>query len=253
MLGGVKMIPKIIFKEMSLEENIEHIKWMVFDNEGEFSISDATLQYFPDLRDTVNLSSKGEIYKEIENLVKECYEYSLKQIKMDVIRYNQIWEKYNDSYFIELSKYLNVNWPKNKEIIEAKVGLIPVFPRYLDNFSFALSFSLNDEKVIETAAHETLHFLWFEKWKEIYPKCSRKEYDSPYMPWKYSEMVTDPILNSDNIKSILNIEEKAYDNFYNIKDGESSMMENLKLIYKSKECIESRIIKGYEYVKRVLR
>lgn len=47
-------LPKVIFKKMSLKENIEHIKWMIFETEGEFSIRDATIGYFPDLSKVYN-------------------------------------------------------------------------------------------------------------------------------------------------------------------------------------------------------
>lgn len=55
-------MPRVRFKVMSLEENIENIKWMFFDTNGEFSIRDAVVQYFPDLKESVNLTSKQEVY-----------------------------------------------------------------------------------------------------------------------------------------------------------------------------------------------
>ena len=133
---------RVMFKEMTLEENIDHIKWMFFETDGEFSIRDATLRYFPDLKEAIHLQTKGEIYKFIEDFIKECYEESVGKIKEDVKRYNDIWSKYNDMYLEELSSYLNMRWPLDKKIIEARVGLIPVYPRYLDNFSFDLSYCL---------------------------------------------------------------------------------------------------------------
>ena len=246
------MLPRVIFKEMSLKENVENIKWMFFDTNGEFSIRDAVIQYFPDLKESINLETKEEIYSNIEKLIKECYEYSLEKIKLDVKKYNDIWREYNDNYFSELAKYLNIDWPSDKLVIVAKVGLIPVFPRYLDDFSFDLSFSLNKENVVEVTAHETLHFLWFEKWKQLFLDSKREEYDSPHLVWRYSEMVTDPILNSKPINEVLKIEEKAYDSFYNIKDGNCKMMEKLISIYHSNISIEDKIIKGFEYIKTVL-
>lgn len=245
------MIPRVIFKVMSLEENIENIKWMFFDINGQFSIRDAVIQYFPDLKESVNLTSKQEVYINIEKLIKECYEYSLEKIEYDVKRYNDIWDKYNNRYFGELTKYLNIDWPSDKQLIVAKVGLIPVFPRYLDEFSFDLSYSLNEEKVVEVTAHETLHFLWFEKWKELYQNSKREEYDSPHLTWKYSEMVTDPILNSKHINNVLKIEEKSYDSFYEIKDENNNVMENLKLIYEKNISVEEKITKGFEYINKI--
>ena len=246
------MIPKVVFKKMTLEENIDHIKWMYFNNEGEFSIKNATLEYFPDLKKIDCNMPKEKIYTIIEELVKECYDCSLSKIEKDEKKYNEIWEKYNNHYFTELAQYLNIEWPKDRKIIVANVGLIPIFPRYLDTFSFALSFSMNEADVVEVVAHETLHFLWFEKWKQLYPTCKRKEYDSPFLPWKYSEMVTDPILNSKNINRILNIKEKAYNSFYELIDNKNNnVMDMLKNIYESNDKIEEKIIKGYDYIKNI--
>ena len=52
------MQPRVIFKEMSLEENIDNIKWMFFDTNGEFSIRDAVIQYFPDLKESLIYNQK---------------------------------------------------------------------------------------------------------------------------------------------------------------------------------------------------
>ena len=43
------MIPKVIFKEMNLKENIEIIKWAYFENTGLSDVSYYTLEYFPEL------------------------------------------------------------------------------------------------------------------------------------------------------------------------------------------------------------
>ena len=122
-----------------------------------------------------------------------------------------IRDRYNNSYFKALSSYLNIKWPNNLKEISATVGLIPVFPRYLDNFSFSIGTGVDDSKLLEVCAHETLHFLWFEKWKQIHPETPRREYDSPYLVWQYSEMVTDPILNNKPFSTMFEFDERGYD------------------------------------------
>ena len=246
------MIPKIIFREMTLEENINLIKWEYFEKDGPLNIHSLVIKYFPELSHIDEKLSKEEIYNIIENVVKEKYNKMKDKLKKEVQRYNSIWNKYNDAYFKTLSKYLNVKWPGNHTIIDAQIGLTPVFPRYLNSFGFSLAIGIEEKEVIRTSAHETLHFLWFEKWKELYPECPRIEYDSPYITWQYSEMVTDPILNSKEIKKVININERAYRSFYDIKDGNDYMMDNLKDIYNSNLTIEEKITKGFEYIKTVL-
>lgn len=245
-------IPKVEFKEMSLEENIETIKWAYYEDTGVLSVHYYTIQYFPELANIDKNLSKSEVYKIIEEVVKKEYSKYNSIIKEDVQRYNGLWEKYNDLYFETLSNYLDVEWPKNLDIIEGKVGLLPVFPRYLDSFSFAISIGVDDLKIIETCAHETLHFLWFEKWKNVHPETPRREYDSPYITWQYSEMVTDPILNNKPFKDIFDFYEKGYDSFYEMYDEESLVMDKLRQIYSEDISINEKIDKGFDYIKEIL-
>lgn len=42
-------LPKIMFKEMTLQENIDVIKWAYFENNGALSVHDFTIKYFPQL------------------------------------------------------------------------------------------------------------------------------------------------------------------------------------------------------------
>ena len=151
-----------------------------------------------------------------------------------------------------ISDYLNIDW-SNIDIIDASIGLMPVFPRNLDNNSFSISIGISEDTLIETCAHETLHFIWFQKWKELFPECSKEKFNFPYLPWQYSEMVVDPILNSDDIKRILPIKASAYDSFYRLKDEKDNVMDNLKIIYNGQTSIENKIINGYNYLCKVLK
>lgn len=247
-------LPQIKFVTMTEKENIDLVKWLYFENNGSLDVFSYTIQYFPSLASIRPDSSKEEIYTIIENVVSRDYHKYEERIKSEVKRYNDIWKKYNDQYFEALSEYLNISFPESVKIVKASVGLTPVAPRNLDTFDFSISTGIKDSKLVEIASHETCHFLWFQKWKELYPNCPRREYDSPYHPWQYSEMVVDPILNSKEIQPILGVDAKGYDSFYEIKDHDHSyMMDVLKDIYKTDKSIEEKIEAGYEYVCSVLQ
>ena len=241
-------VPKIRFRAMTLEENIDIIKWAFFENDGALSVHNFTIQCFPELANINPNLSKEETYKIIEEVVTNYYKKYNDRIKNESERYNLLWKQYNDIYFETLSSYLNVEWPHNLEEITATVGLIPVFPRYLDDFSFSIGTGVEDLKLLEVCAHETLHFLWFEKWKKLHPETPRGEYDSPHIPWKYSEMVTDPILNNKPFSDMFEFTERGYDSFYELEDGDTKAMDNLKNIYSTDMPIEKKIEKGYEYI-----
>lgn len=245
-------VPKIKFRMMTLEENVDIIKWAYYEDNGVLSVHNYTVNCFPELSNIDKNLSQSEVYKIIEEVVKKYYNKHKIKIEEDVKRYNNLWNKYNDTYLKILSDYLCVEWPNNLDVIEGTVGLIPVFPRYLDSFSFSISTSVEDWKLIETCAHETLHFLWFEKWKIIHPETPRREYDSPYITWQYSEMVTDPILNNMPFADIFDFEEKGYESFYKLYDEDMLVMDNLRQIYSKDIPINEKIDKGFDYVKGIL-
>lgn len=251
MKAGVFMnIPKVKFKKMSLKENIEIIKWAYFEDGVDLNVHNYTIQYFPELEFIdINLS-QAEINKKIKEVVTNYYEKYENKIDSEVIRYNQLWEKYNDKYFETLSNFFGCSFPKKINEIVATVGLIPVFPRNLDTLSFSISTNVDDIKLIETTAHEILHFMWFEKWKIIHPETPRRNYDTPYLEWKYSEMVTDPILNNKPFNEIFDFNEKGYDSFYELYDGELLVMDKLRDIYSTDKDINTKIELGFNYIKK---
>lgn len=243
-------IPKVKFKKMSLKENIEIIKWAYFEDGVDLNVHNYTIQYFPELEFIdINLS-QAEINKEIKEVVTNYYEKYENKIDSEVIRYNQLWEKYNDKYFETLSNFFECSFPNKINEIVATVGLIPIFPRNLDTLSFSISTNVDDIKLIETTAHETLHFMWFEKWRIIHPETPRKNYDTPYLEWKYSEMVTDPILNNKPFNEIFDFNEKGYDSFYELYDGELLVMDKLREIYSTDKDINTKIELGFNYIKK---
>lgn len=245
-------IPKLIFKEMSLEENIEIVKWTFYDKgNGILSLHEFTLKCFPELRKLSFNMSKEDIDKTIEEVVSKNYNLSIENIRNEVDRYNKIWENYNDIYFETLTNYFEVDFPDYITKIVAGVGLIPVFPRDIDSFSFDIGTNLSKEKVIQVCAHETLHFIWFEKWKQLHPKTPREEFNTPYLVWKYSEMVTDPVLNNKPFSDKFNFQEKSYDEFYELYDGDELVMDKLRNIFSEDISLSDKINKGFEYIKKM--
>ncbi len=238
---------------MTLEENIELVKWAYFEPDDTLDINYYTLLCFPELSQIKSNMSLEEKHQIITQVVTDEYNQSFSQINDTIIKYNNIWTPYNDKYYQALCKYLNIDWPKDKLTIDASIGLAPVFPRELDTYSFSLGLGVDDDKLKEVIAQESLHFLWFWKWKQLYPNCPKEQYDSPYPAWKYSEMVTDPILNSDTLHKVLSIHEQAYDSFYSLKDSQGNfVMNELAKIYNQDISIEEKITQGYEYVQEVL-
>lgn len=234
------------FKVMTLEENIDLVKYAYSEKDKTIDTYKYVISLFPELED---LKDNQDTNEQIEDIVKKYYYDNLNLIKEKIIEYSNIWNKYNDLYLDALSKYFEVSL-NNISIIPAYVGIIPIFPRYLDSYSFSIGI-VEEEKLIETVAHEILHFFWFEKWKEIFLDYNEEEFESPSLIWKYSEMVVDPILNSKIFKDIFKINYKAYDSFYSLYDKKAKVMDKLKEIYNENTSISNKILLGYEYIKKL--
>ena len=241
-------LPKVKFRSMTLEENIDNIKQAYFAN-GD--VRDYTIKYYKELINISDDLSNEEIVKIIEKAVSEKYKENIDLINKDVKRYNFIWNNYNDLYFRKLSDYFKIDWPLIYTI-DAKVGLMAVFPRYLDSYAFSIGTKLSDSVLIRVVAHETLHFMWFQKWRVIYPEISRNQYEAPYLPWHYSEMVTDTILNNEPFSSTFNnlFKERSYEYFYSLYDGKELVMNKLDSIFCSNCEIEEKMKLGFEYLKK---
>lgn len=244
-------MPTINFKKMTKAENIEIIKWAFFEENETLNIYKYTINLFPELANIDKQKvSKEYIFSIIEEVVSKKYDKIAPIIDQEVRRYSNIWHNYNDKYFAMLINYFNIKWPNNKNIINASVGIIPVYPRYLDDFGFSLSVGIDDAKIVELSTHETLHFAWFIKWKQLYPETERREYDSPFIPWKYSEMVTDPILNNKPFTLLFSslFQERGYDSFYHISDNGELVMDKLRKIFSKDISVETKIKEGYDYI-----
>lgn len=243
-------IPKIVFRPMTLKENIDVIKWGYFVDISSLDVRKYVQEYFPQLLKIDDTFSKEDIFSKIEEAVTEDYNTHSKRMSEEAERYNKIWEPINDLYISKISEYLNIFWPDNIDVIDANVGMTPVSPYNLDSFSFFIPTGIDEKELIRTAVHESLHFLWFEKWKQLFPDCPRREYNPPCLPWQYSEMVVDPIMNSDEIKNILHVQEKAYDNFYDLEFNGEKVMSKLINIYNKPISIDEKIKEGYEYISK---
>lgn len=238
-------MPKIIFKKMSLEDNINFVKWCYEQSDDLINIHTNTLNLFPELKNIPENISDFELNSLIKKVVTERYNNDEK-LGQDIKRYSEDWAPYNDKFFDILSSYLNIKWPKEYDVIPVNVGIIPVCPRDVDKFSFSVFDSMPDQFLIETCAHELCHFLWFQKWKELYPDYNRDDFEAPSKIWEYSEMVVDPILNSKEFVSLFGKKTRyAYDSFYQ-KEG---LMEGLFDVYSLGIPIEDKIVKGFEYLK----
>lgn len=57
-------------------------------------------------------------------------------------------------------------------------------------------------KMKAVSLHEILHFIYFEKWKQIFPQTNEKEFECPGLVWELSEMVPPIVLSDERMQKI---------------------------------------------------
>ena len=215
--------PKVKFEIGSLEDNIEIIK-----------------EFYNDMKSNIKFLYEGINKNNIEEKVKEFYNNNQELFEKNRKEYEKEWNKVSDDYFKYITELLNIN-PKIKDIT-CYILYIPTFPRDIHKNTFYVGTNMEKDFIISTIKHEITHFYWFKKFKELYKDIDEKEFDTPYIPWIYSEIVIDPLIH-----------EKAYDEFYELNYNGENVMEHLRGIYNKNIKIEDKIKEGYDYIKEVYK
>ena len=243
-----KIIPKIKFELMSLDEISGILEWAIIIDEGILPTSNYVLKLYPELSNIKDWKSFSvdERSKVIKDIIEKSYINSIDNYQKILSNYKIIWEKYNNDFMESLSKVLNISWTKELEKITVKVGKIPVYPREIDKHCFYIG-EMDEKIFLETIMHECCHFLYFEKWKELFQKWEITEFNSPHIIWHLSEIAIDPILNNLEIQKVYKYKFKAYKNFYDIEIHGKNLMKTINDIY-NQNTIENAIIKSYKYV-----
>ena len=85
---------------------------------------------------------------------------------------------------------------------------------------------------MEVMMHEACHFLYFEKWKQLYPKMSHKKFESPYTEWHLSELAAPIILNDPRIQKLLKQKAVFYPEHEKIKIDNKTAPKYFSDLYK---------------------
>lgn len=226
--SGLDKLPESRFELIDIDRETE--LFYSFTKRGRFSF--VFDKFFPEL---VTVQKECKNKEECMKKFKEFLEDLSAKTKGKMLAFKKEieseWEKIGPEFLKALSEHFETEWPEDKPEIVGYLSNMPVYPRFLDKYQFCVGYE-NTSKSIETSAHEILHFLWFKKWKEIFPEMDRREYESPRLAWRLSEIM-DPIILQchPKIKELVKPIHWGYSSFKDIKIGDVGMTEYFKKIY----------------------
>lgn len=117
------------------------------------------------------------------------------------------------------------------EKINIYVGACPIAPRFLSSNSFLLPYYHSVDTLINWSAHEMIHFLYFKKWKKLFPNHNPKKFEHPGHVWVLSEILVAVIGSDKRIKNIVKSEFGIYEQWKEITVNEKGLIVIFTEIY----------------------
>jgi len=232
------LIPKVDFSPLSKEGNWNIVEWAWHQTGGPLPLHDGTVKLFPQLSESPEGGKKysdARLDEDREKILEAC------------TRFQTAWDKVGDEYMRRLSEVLQIEWPEDCARISGRVGVLPVCPRYIQERAFDISWWYSTEQCMTVTAHESCHYLYFEKWKTLVPSWEWDDFENPSLIWQLSEMAIDPILGRKQIGELFTRPFPAYDSFYRVSLGGKPLMETLREHFSGPD-MGKNIMSAYEWL-----
>jgi len=228
-----QFIPKVKFKISSISDEAKELVYFCYPRDG-WDWSNMVYNEHPELKKKLEgIMDKKKFFRICYAYAKKFKAENVKKLEAARASFQSEWNMVGNEYLTILSKHFEINWRKDKKIVKAYVSIVPINPRDLDEWSFTIRYEDDKQEMKMTAAHEIIHFLYFEKWKEVFPDAEKKTFDTPHLAWKLSEIL-DPIIMNHNpeIKKLIGGHAQGYKEFENIKIGNKNLVPYFEDLYK---------------------
>lgn len=224
--------PKVVFQSVPLRLEIDWMYGFLFYNK--WGWEKRILKVHPNLQEIYKYSKEVERKKFLKNYISDFRVKNKTKIDEKVAFHQKNWQKIEDKYLTILSEIMETPWPKGRKRIKALVSINPICPRFVNDWSFFFNYSASLKSGREVIMHEICHFLYFKKWKEVFPKTNKKKFDYPYLEWHLSELLAPVILGDPRIQKLLNRKPCFYKEHEAIKIGNKSAPNYFTGLYKKK-------------------
>ena len=158
---------------------------------------------------------------------------SLIQTKLE--KYNERWQLYRAQIVDALQEAFDIDLAPLFNDIRSYITFNPISPRYLENYTFDVFYLQSEKGALGTSIHEIIHFVWFYVWQRQF-QDSAKEYEMPHLKWILSEMVVEPIMRDERLRSINPYFDGGgcvYPYFYTLKIDGDPILDRLYHMYRT--------------------
>ena len=242
-------MPTVKFTDIPLSKEIDWIHGFLFQNNwgwGKYII-----KKHPKIKKIFSFKTEEEQVKFLRNYLIQFKKDNQELIEKNKIKHQTEWQKIEKDFFVLLSEIMQIDWPKDRKIIKSMISVNPICPRFLNDWSFSIFYNYKKiSHAMEVIMHECCHFLYFEKWKKMYPKISYKKFESPYLEWHLSEIIAPIVLNDQGVNNLLKQKAFFYKEHEKIKINNKAAPEYFTELYNKKKNFEQFLNKSYEVIKK---
>ena len=242
--------PKVKFLVMNEKDNYKAIT-MFFETDKNLEE-----RFTQNLASIFNIDIEylfGKSYKDRLKYITSCifpvYQSKINSLQTNLINFQNIWDQNENLILNEFEKIFGEKLDE-QIICEGYITINPICPRFYDNWSFHVYCDSSPLKALVTTIHELTHFLWFDKWKKVFPNYQRNDFEKPSIVWLFSEIAIDAIFYHSIFKEFSG-DKPAYDYFYDVKIEGTNMIQLFRKLYEN-NTLENFMKMGITILKRNL-
>ncbi len=225
---------------------------MGFQSEGaEAFWSEPLFYFYPQLdRTRMHSLSPEERRDYVSGVLRQVYGEQKGVIAEKAVRYAAHWRQCRAQITAALSDAFGIDCDAILNDMTARVSLNPIEPRFLREHTFDI-FYLNSERgAVGEAIHEIIHFVWFHVWNGLFGD-GWEEYERPSLKWILSEMVVEPIMGDERLRTLNPYYERQeggciYPYFFDMRAGGKLVLDEINALYRSRD-MESFMRDSFAY------
>jgi hypothetical protein len=238
------MIPQVKFQISRIDETLDVIMHFLNSNEGSHN-QDQIFEKYPLLEEKLRGVEEDKKREIVKNFFNKFETKNKKIFELILNEFQKEWDKINNGIMKALEEVNEIKWNEKYDTFIVRITSNPICPRYLDKNTFDIYFGVHNDLMIKISLHEISHFIFFEKWKEIFPDYKEEEFEFPHLIWKLSEIVPYIILSDKKIQDIYLHEPVVYDAFHKVEVDGKPLLNLLKEIYSNKKDFEDFVKKSW--------
>lgn len=244
-------IPKVEFGVAPLGKIFSMIHFFLNPSKKGWDWSNKVYRKYPELRSELQDVKDVRKRKEIEHhFFTEVFKKERPKLEKQAKNFQREWNKINDYVMLVLSKVTEQEWPEKDRKIFARISLNPICPRYIKQRTFDLFYKQEPAYMKSVAMHEILHFIYFEKWKKVFPETSERVFNAPHLSWQLSEIVPGIILNDKRVQKVFRYKFDSYKEYENFKLNGKPLLSYLQDFYDNRKDFADFLKNSWEFVKK---